>query len=94
VIQLVGPLEFVQVVAQTGEVVGTLSAQMINATRRPEDEGLTPLVLAVQQAKRVALQPAPAVLAELAEVRMVVRLQGLQVGGTAGRAADAVELQV
>ncbi len=75
-------------------MAGAVPAEVVDAAWRGVDGGLARLFLAVEQPQGVGLEAPPAVLVhEAFALRLEVGAEGIDVPGTAGGVADAVEQQ-
>ena len=77
-----------------GEVLGVLALEPLDDRRRARHHRPRPLVVGVEGAQRVDVDPLAHVLGELALVRAQVRLQLLQVGAARVERAEAAEPQL
>ena len=77
-----------------GEVLGVLAPSALDDRRRARHHAPRPLVVGVEGAQRVDVDPLAHVLGELALVRAQVRLQLLQVVAARGERAEAPQAQL
>ena len=74
-------------------MIAALVAQIIQEERRPVDELSALFILAVDYSKRIFIEPVPAVVAQLGQMRPEEILQLLMVSFPAGRASYAVDIE-
>ena len=88
-IDLVGDLRDIEQLAHLREVLGVVVVEVVEQPRRARHHAPGALVIGVERAQRVQLDPAAHLLGEARLVRAQVRLQQLAVGGPALAAAEA-----